>query len=205
MATIAQLALPAVAGLIALLSYGPQLLFKSIEPSPLGPRESFVFNACVTCVWICYARACFTDPGRVPSGWKPEDSNQLIHAPRQRWCRKCETFKPPRAHHCKTCRRYMSRFYLSSHLLMHRSQMHSEDGSPLSMDRQLRFIPYISTFLPLPLLRCCFNDISRILAIYSGIAGLGRTTFTKRMCPVAWLDGILLISSSSILVLLQRK
>lgn len=112
--SIAQLALPAVAGLIVFLSYGPQLLFNFIEPSPLGRRETFVFNACIACTWICYVRACFTDPGRVPSGWKPDDTDQPIHARRQRWCRKCEAFKPPRAHHCKTCQRYIRQF--SAHL-----------------------------------------------------------------------------------------
>ena len=110
--SVAQLALPAVTALILLLSYGSQYLFRFIGPSPLGPREASFFNASVICILICYIRACFTDPGRVPSGWKPDggSSTSIDHkAPerRQRWCRKCEAFKPPRAHHCKTCGRYI--------------------------------------------------------------------------------------------------
>ncbi len=29
----------------------------------------------------------------------------------QRWCSKCEMFKPPRAHHCKQCRRFIAFLY----------------------------------------------------------------------------------------------
>lgn len=104
-----RLALPAVVCLIAFLSYGSQILFIYIEPGPLRQRQAFLFNAGVVSSWICYLRACFTDPGRVPSDWKPDavvaDQQELARKPR--WCRKCDAFKPPRAHHCKTCQRYI--------------------------------------------------------------------------------------------------
>lgn len=64
------------------------------------------------------------NPGYVPEGWRPmgadndgeEDvkagdnnaegvGDQLSGGRRQRWCRRCEALKPPRAHHCKTCQR----------------------------------------------------------------------------------------------------
>ncbi|EER28442.1 DHHC zinc finger domain containing protein [Coccidioides posadasii C735 delta SOWgp] len=111
-----QLAVPAVCTLIAFLSYTSQYLFYEIDPGPLSKSESIKFNALVVCIWICYARACATDPGSVPAGWKPAVSDEtsgthlegdpaLMSRSRQRWCRRCEAFKPPRAHHCKSCQK----------------------------------------------------------------------------------------------------
>lgn len=103
---LTRLALPSVVSLIAFLSYGSQILLIYIDPGRLGQRQAFFFNAAVICTWICYLRACFTDPGSVPSEWKPDaDQHELAQKPR--WCRKCNAFKPPRAHHCKTCKRYI--------------------------------------------------------------------------------------------------
>ena len=105
--SFAPLALPSVITLIVFLSYGPQILFHYIEPSPLDEYQVIVFNILVCCTWVCYLKACFTDAGGVPAGWTPLDNGQdegSINR-RQRWCRRCETYKPPRAHHCKTCKR----------------------------------------------------------------------------------------------------
>lgn len=164
---LTRLALPAVVSLIAFLSYGPQILFIYIDPGPLRQRQAFLFNAAVICTWICYLRACFTDPGRVPSEWKPDavaaDQQELARKPR--WCRKCNAFKPPRAHHCKTCKRYISSVTIlgsySCHLKLSLTcalQMHSKDGSSLPLDRELRLLPYLSSFCPLSFLRRRFHD-----------------------------------------------
>lgn len=107
--SISQLAPPAVSLLIVILAYGSQIFFRYIEPYALEHQQTLIFNATVTCIWICYARACWTDPGRVPSSWVPDgvgakELDDRSH--RYRWCKKCEAFKPPRAHHCKTCNRY---------------------------------------------------------------------------------------------------
>lgn len=164
---LTRLALPAVVGLIAFLSYGPQILFIYIDPGPLGQRQAFLFNAAVIGTWICYLRACFTDPGRVPSEWKPNavaaDQRELARKPR--WCRKCNAFKPPRAHHCKTCKRYIERYDswlillpLEGLSLTSGLQMHSKDGSSLPLDRELRLLPYLSSFCPLSFLRRRFHD-----------------------------------------------
>lgn len=107
--SISQLAPPAVSLLIVILAYGSQIFFPYIEPYTLEHQQTLVFNTAVACIWICYARACWTDPGRVPSNWIPDgvDARELDdRSHRYRWCRKCEAFKPPRAHHCKTCNRY---------------------------------------------------------------------------------------------------
>ena len=123
--SISQLALPGVSLLIALLAYGSQILFQYIEPSPLDRRQAIIFNTLVGCIWICYARACYTDPGRVPNGRTPKvlentPSSTEQSSRRQRWCRRCESLKPPRAHHCKVCQRYyLLRVYVSHFIVLY--------------------------------------------------------------------------------------
>ncbi|KAL2000013.1 hypothetical protein VTN02DRAFT_3662 [Thermoascus thermophilus] len=111
--SLSRLAIPAVSVLIAFLAYSSQYLFLHIEPAPLTKDELLKFNALVACIWISYYRACTVDPGRIPKDWKPagkEDEEAAREsstdaASRQRWCRRCEALKPPRAHHCRTCQR----------------------------------------------------------------------------------------------------
>jgi palmitoyltransferase len=110
---ISQLAIPAASVLICFLSYSSQFLFLSIEPEPLDLEQTLWFNALVLCIWISYIRACKTDPGRVPSDWQPAKGSPQSKQPevdetsgRTRWCRRCEASKPPRSHHCKTCKRW---------------------------------------------------------------------------------------------------
>ena len=110
---VSKLAVPGASLLITFLAYSSQILFSFIEPAPLSGQELTQFNLLVLCLWICYLRACITSPGRVPQDWSPanavtektDDANAHHEHSRQRWCRKCEAFKPPRAHHCKTCGR----------------------------------------------------------------------------------------------------
>lgn len=103
--SLGSLAIPAVLSLVAFLVLSSQWLFASIEPGPLAPRESLVFNSLVVVLLICYARAVSTDPGRIPANWKSTDGTGHVSSARQRWCRKCKAYKPPRAHHCKICKR----------------------------------------------------------------------------------------------------
>ena len=114
--TIEAFAIPAVISLISFLSYSSQFLFYFIEPGPLSHTEALWFNVFVLGIWWCYNLACTTDPG--PKGWvgkvvargieseenKGEDA-QLREG--LRWCKKCEAPKPPRAHHCRQCGRYV--------------------------------------------------------------------------------------------------
>ncbi|KAL8668538.1 MAG: hypothetical protein Q9224_007790, partial [Gallowayella concinna] len=72
------LALPAVISLIAFLAYTPQYLFRYIEPGALDQKQSWIFNLLLFCTWVCYARACFTDPGHVPRGWPANDINETL-------------------------------------------------------------------------------------------------------------------------------
>ncbi|KAF2146438.1 uncharacterized protein K452DRAFT_294018 [Aplosporella prunicola CBS 121167] len=109
------LAVPACVVLIAFLT-SAQYLYEVIEPYPLSPRQNVVLNGLIACTVVSFARACRTDPGRVPKDWTPQpvavhgetwrtSEPDRIPKDRQRWCSKCEAPKPPRAHHCKTCKR----------------------------------------------------------------------------------------------------
>ncbi|KAB8606241.1 hypothetical protein FH972_025871 [Carpinus fangiana] len=103
MVRLEQLYVPGVLLLISFLSFSSQLLFVYVEPGPLTTRQYIVFNSLIACLLICYARACLTDPGKIPTQWIPAAHDQ------KRWCRKCEAYKPPRAHHCKECARCITR------------------------------------------------------------------------------------------------
>lgn len=106
------LAYPGVVSLVSFLAFTSQWLFNHIQPGPLRKGEAYIFNVLVFALLICYTRTCFTDPGRIPSDWhqniQTEDACARVAAEassRQRYCRKCEMPKPPRAHHCKVCKR----------------------------------------------------------------------------------------------------
>lgn len=104
------LTLPAVVALIAFLSYGSQLSFHYLEPHPLEVRQKIIFNILIICIWISYFRACFVDPGRVPQSLNENSiplKSGLTTQIQPRWCRKCNAYKTPRAHHCKTCSRFV--------------------------------------------------------------------------------------------------
>lgn len=139
---VSRLAIPAVTALIAFLAYSSQYLFLYLEPAPLDKDQVTKFNLLLACIWVCYFRACFTDPGSVPAGWKPaslketsdkdslEDDGLLFDSVlnRQRWCRRCEASKPPRAHHCKTCQRWV----IHSRIRRMTSNLFSRYAAPLA-------------------------------------------------------------------------
>eukprot|EP01062_Namystynia_karyoxenos_P023739 TRINITY_DN19199_c0_g1_i1.p2 TRINITY_DN19199_c0_g1~~TRINITY_DN19199_c0_g1_i1.p2 ORF type:complete len:357 (+),score=103.04 TRINITY_DN19199_c0_g1_i1:83-1072(+) len=62
----------------------------------------------VVAVLYCLWGAALADPGQVPRGW-----NGSKEAPLQDghgWCRFCNEWKPPRAHHCSACERCVMRY-----------------------------------------------------------------------------------------------
>ena len=78
-----------------------------VESNAVQPRQALIFNVLVGCTWITYLRACFTSPGHVPAGWSIAGSpSNATTTGRSKWCKKCEAFKPQRAHHCKICKRW---------------------------------------------------------------------------------------------------
>ncbi|KXL46040.1 hypothetical protein M433DRAFT_108421 [Acidomyces richmondensis BFW] len=106
-----RMAPPGVTILVSFLAFSSQWLFIHIEPGPLRKGDTYLFNILVVSLLICYFRTCYTNPGKIPAHWqelvKANGNAQKVGQPiqKQRWCRKCEAYKPPRAHHCKTCKR----------------------------------------------------------------------------------------------------
>lgn len=143
-ALLQRLASTGVTALVAFLAYSSQWLFTSIEPGHLRRGDAYIFNTLVACLLICYWRSCLTDPGRIAKNWQDSMSDDDAQAAqRRRWCRKCEMYKPPRAHHCKTCKRYGSSIGANgrrtcaptTEYLLTCLQLCPEDGPPLRLDR----------------------------------------------------------------------
>ncbi|KAK3232498.1 hypothetical protein Dsin_004379 [Dipteronia sinensis] len=79
------------------------------------------WNALIFTLLLCLCLFSFfvsvlTDPGHVPASYVPDvedslGSDQELKKPAAevRQCDKCSTYKPPRAHHCKVCRRCVLR------------------------------------------------------------------------------------------------
>lgn len=119
--------------LITFLGYPSQLLFQHLDPGPLTRNELILANVLLVCIFVTYTKTVFVDPGTIPrssgddgdgkeaferkergsvaaeeevvgsggGGKKSGEGGQL----RTKWCRKCDAVKPPRAHHCKECKR----------------------------------------------------------------------------------------------------
>ncbi|KAI9810053.1 MAG: Palmitoyltransferase [Phylliscum demangeonii] len=122
--TSSPLFIPGVSSLIAFLSYSSQYLLPQLEPRAQPTTSAYIgFNVLVACLWICYYRACTTEPGPVPVPGRRspesasadpgddgdgdgEDDDRAAGARRaRRWCRKCQAPKPHRTHHCRQCQR----------------------------------------------------------------------------------------------------
>ncbi|CAN0926564.1 Probable protein S-acyltransferase 16 [Linum grandiflorum] len=81
-----------------------------------GLMNAVVFTAVAIMSVFNYCAATMTDPGRVPSTYLPdiEDADNPIHEIKRkggdlRYCQKCSHYKPPRAHHCRVCKRCVLR------------------------------------------------------------------------------------------------
>ncbi|CAH1445855.1 unnamed protein product [Lactuca virosa] len=86
-----------------------------LRSSP-GIMNTVVFTAVAIMCIRNYVVAMFTDPGRVPPSFAPdiEDSEHPIHEIKRkggdlRYCKKCSSYKPPRSHHCRICKRCVLR------------------------------------------------------------------------------------------------
>ncbi|KAL0929191.1 hypothetical protein M5K25_001135 [Dendrobium thyrsiflorum] len=82
--------------------------------SGLGNAATFTAFA-IMCL-TTYAIAVLRDAGHVPSSFMPdmEDPQVVVHEIKRkggdlRYCQKCSHYKPPRAHHCRVCKRCVLR------------------------------------------------------------------------------------------------
>lgn len=82
--------------LIAVLGYGSHWL---VFTAHLLLQDQLLFQLYLSMVWVLYVLAIVKDPGTPPENYSPPPGLW------RRWCRKCSAYKPPRAHHCKTCGR----------------------------------------------------------------------------------------------------
>lgn len=83
-----------------------------------GLLNALIFTLLLCLCVFSFSVAVATDPGHVPSAYVPDvedDSSgassdqELKKAAERRQCDKCSAYKPPRAHHCKVCRRCVLR------------------------------------------------------------------------------------------------
>lgn len=83
-----------------------------------GPFHVVIFNTVVLLLTMAHLKAVCSDPGVVPLPQSRMDFSD-IHSgsgadeydERDDWtvCTRCETYRPPRAHHCRICRRCIRR------------------------------------------------------------------------------------------------
>lgn len=106
---VSQLAVPSVYALIIFLGYPSQWLFMCLEPEPLSKNELILANVLLVCLLVTYTKSVFVDAGRIPRGDEDVSEKEIGKAngkpSTRKWCRKCDAAKPPRAHHCKECKR----------------------------------------------------------------------------------------------------
>uniref|UniRef100_A0A3P8V620 Palmitoyltransferase n=1 Tax=Cynoglossus semilaevis TaxID=244447 RepID=A0A3P8V620_CYNSE len=77
-----------------------------------------VFNLILLLLLACHSKAVFSDPGMVPLPDTAIDfsdlrsqSSRISERGCEGWtvCSRCETYRPPRAHHCRVCQRCIRR------------------------------------------------------------------------------------------------
>lgn len=80
-----------------------------------GPFNVVLFNTIVFLLVMSHLKAVFLDPGTVPLPSSRLDFSDL-HSNKSEYenddwtvCTRCETFRPPRAHHCRICKRCIRR------------------------------------------------------------------------------------------------
>ncbi|ESO01571.1 hypothetical protein HELRODRAFT_112561 [Helobdella robusta] len=91
------------------------IVMPTMSDSLLGAGNVIIFNIIIFFIIISHIRSVFSDPGTVPipkTGIDFSDHHAGQRLTRDNgWtvCMKCETYRPPRAHHCRVCRRCIKR------------------------------------------------------------------------------------------------
>ncbi|XP_039252309.1 palmitoyltransferase ZDHHC7-like [Styela clava] len=98
-----------------------QIVMSSLEGSAWGVFHALCFNILIFLQLFAHIRTVLSDPGTVPLPMTGLDFSD-VHAQKTKhqeeqalatddWtvCQRCETYRPPRAHHCKICRRCIRR------------------------------------------------------------------------------------------------
>lgn len=84
--------------------------------SSSGSLNTLIFSVLSCFTLFSFLVCATTDPGRVPSEYVPDiehsdasDQESKKNDVQLRRCDKCSAFKPPRAHHCRVCKRCVLR------------------------------------------------------------------------------------------------
>ncbi|KAF8324127.1 zf-DHHC-domain-containing protein [Clavulina sp. PMI_390] len=86
--------------------------------SVLGP-----FNILVGILYWNYFSTVHTPPGNTPPGWDAVyEGKRSTSAPR--YCRSCKQYKPPRAHHCRQCNKYVLKLPWVNNCVGHNNYAH---------------------------------------------------------------------------------
>mmetsp|Transcript_17907 Transcript_17907/g.42949 ORF Transcript_17907/g.42949 Transcript_17907/m.42949 type:complete len:304 (-) Transcript_17907:291-1202(-) len=91
------------------------VIIPRFENSVPGVLHFSVFTVDAVLTTYCYISCVFTDPGRVPDSWKPDEESclEVMQVKKKgggaRFCQKCQLPKPPRCHHCRVCNRCVLR------------------------------------------------------------------------------------------------
>lgn len=72
-----------------------------------GPFHVILFNSVIFLLALSHLKAVFCDPGLVPISKIRID----VEDDEEEWtvCSRCESYRPPRAHHCRICKRCIRR------------------------------------------------------------------------------------------------
>mmetsp|Transcript_6447 Transcript_6447/g.23958 ORF Transcript_6447/g.23958 Transcript_6447/m.23958 type:complete len:308 (-) Transcript_6447:1067-1990(-) len=95
---------------IVVLHWGPIVLDGGL-PGAGGAAIILVFHILLVMLLWSYFTCVLSDPGSVPPNYQPRQENaaaesgtgEALVTQRPRWCRKCNQWKPERAHHCSVC------------------------------------------------------------------------------------------------------
>lgn len=94
------------------------IILTSMLGSLWGPLHAILFNLIIFLLLYAHSCSVFSDPGIVPLPvmgldfsdiHKNKGNNDALSNEDWTVCQRCETYRPPRAHHCKICRRCVRR------------------------------------------------------------------------------------------------
>uniref|UniRef100_A0A1B6MPS2 Palmitoyltransferase n=1 Tax=Graphocephala atropunctata TaxID=36148 RepID=A0A1B6MPS2_9HEMI len=92
------------------------VIMQTMQDSLWAPFHVVLFNTVIFMLSLSHLRAMCSDPGAVPLPQNRMDfsdihsgSESLLQNEDWTVCTRCETYRPPRAHHCRICKRCIRR------------------------------------------------------------------------------------------------
>ncbi|KZV47348.1 Palmitoyltransferase pfa3 [Dorcoceras hygrometricum] len=117
---------------VVITNYGPALAAGGVDTLQ-ALAVLILFHCLLVMLLWSYFSVVFTDPGTVPSSWRPTmdeergDDDPLTASDSEnrgiRYCRKCNQLKPPRCHHCSVLLNLAFALSVLGFLIMHISMV----------------------------------------------------------------------------------